>query len=151
MSMYSKNDVIVSMSDVNLSLFYICTIFIYTLHLYIYYIIFNVEKCRNELGFPKKIPTRFYSLQNRDTPFWYISKIGSGQNLLSRSDFTNSLLIIHFIIFLSTIVIILLSLIDSIISSWLYIYSLIDNLQTIRLFISEILKIETKLWHVDIA
>jgi hypothetical protein len=26
-----------------------------------------------------------------------------------------------------------------------------DNLQTIRLFISEILKIETKLRHVDIA
>jgi hypothetical protein len=77
-------------------LIYIYTTFIYTLHLYIHYTIFNVEKCRKELESPKKIPTRLYSLQGRDTPFWYTSKIGSGQNLLSRLDSTNSLLFIHY-------------------------------------------------------
>jgi hypothetical protein len=71
---------------------YIYTTFIYTLHLYIYYTIFSVEKCRDELGSPKTIPTRFYSLQGRNTPFWYTPKIGSGQNLLSRPDPTNSLI-----------------------------------------------------------
>ncbi len=72
---------------------YIYTTFIYTLHLYIYYTIFGVEKCRNELESPKKIPTRFHSLQGRDTSFWYTSKIGSGQNLLSWPDSTNSLVV----------------------------------------------------------
>jgi hypothetical protein len=70
---------------------YIYTTFIYTLHLYIYYTIFSVEKCRDGLGFPKKIPTRLYFLQSRNTSLWYTSKIGSRQNLLSRLDFTNSL------------------------------------------------------------
>jgi hypothetical protein len=71
---------------------YIYTTFIYTLHLYIYYTIISVGKCRDELESPKKIPTRPYSLQGRDTPLWYTPKIGSGQNLLSRLDSTDSLI-----------------------------------------------------------
>ncbi len=72
---------------------YILYIYIYTiLHIYIYYTIFSVGTCRDGLGFPKKIPTRPYSLQGRDTPFWYTPKIGSGQNLLSRPDSTDSLM-----------------------------------------------------------
>jgi hypothetical protein len=70
---------------------YIYTTFIYTLHLYIYYTIFSVGKCRNGLGSPKKIPIRLYFLQGRDIPFWYTSKIESGQNLLPRPDSTDSL------------------------------------------------------------
>jgi hypothetical protein len=66
-------------------------IYIYIYNLYIYYTIFSVETCRNELESPKKIPTRLYSLQGRDTSLWYTSKIGSGQNLLSRPDPTNRL------------------------------------------------------------
>jgi hypothetical protein len=74
---------------------YIYTTFIYMLHLYIYYTIFSVEKCQDELEYPKKIPTRLYFLQSRDTSLWYISKIESRQNLLSRPDFTNSLAFVH--------------------------------------------------------
>jgi hypothetical protein len=67
----------------------------YSTHIY-YYTIFSVEKCRDGLGSSKKIPTRLYSLQGRDTPLWYTSKIGSGQNLLSRPDSTNSLVLSRF-------------------------------------------------------
>jgi hypothetical protein len=70
---------------------YILYIYIYTIHLYIYYTIFSVGTCQDGLGSPIKIPTRLYSLQGRDTSLWYTPKIGSGQNLLSRSDSTNSL------------------------------------------------------------
>ncbi len=69
----------------------------YSIHLY-YYTIFSVEKCRDGLEFPKKFSTRSYSLQGRDTPLWYTPKIGSGQNLLSRPDPTDSLLIFDEII-----------------------------------------------------
>jgi hypothetical protein len=41
-------------------------IYIYILNLYIYYTIFSVETCRNELESSKKFPIRSYSLQNRD-------------------------------------------------------------------------------------
>jgi hypothetical protein len=66
----------------------------YSTHIY-YYTIFSVEKCRDGLGSSKKIPIRPYSLQGRDTPLWYTPKIGSGQNLLSRPDPTDSLLNAH--------------------------------------------------------
>jgi hypothetical protein len=81
---------------------YIYTTLIYTLHLYIYYTIFSVEKCRNGLGFSKKIPTRLYSLQGRDTPLWYTPKIGSGQNLLSRPDPKDSLSTRLLVVFMSS-------------------------------------------------